>query len=285
MAEKKVPVVGGSLIDATWFTNPMFFPMGGSVIADIWGQMKSAAVAGAKKVGIVLCTEAAACAQAAPLFESMAKSVGLEVVYNALASGTQASYTAECLKAKQAGATFVATFVNAVVFARDCGRQDYHPSWINADLGPTLQTIKQVPEFNDIVGATSLWPCLDQTLPAAKDLFAALKQYHPSWTPGGKDYDTFSGPICAAWAGGMGFAKAIANSGVTADAAVTSADVIKGLSMFKNEDLGGMTPGITLGDGTAPSPEQKCTFLYTWKDSKFAATPGPNGKLYTCRES
>jgi branched-chain amino acid transport system substrate-binding protein len=285
MAEQKVPVVGGSLIDATWFTNPMFFPMGGSVIADIWGQMKSAAVAGATKVGIVLCTEAAACAQAAPLFTNNAKSVGLEVVYNALASNTQASYTAECLKAKNAGATFMASFVNTVVFARDCARQDYHPSWINADLLPTRQTIKQVPEFENVVGASAQWPCLDQSIPATKDLFAALEQYHPNWTPGGKDYDTFADVICAAWAGGVGFAKAISNSGVTPDAVVTSADVIRGLSMFKDEDLGGITPGITLGDGTAPNPEQKCTFLYTWKDGEFAATPGPGGHLYTCRDN
>ena len=195
----------------------MFFPMGGSVIADIWGQMKSAAVDGAKKVGVVLCTEAAACAQAAPLFESGAKSSGMDVVYNVLASNTQASYTAECLSAQKSGATAVASFVNTVVFARDCGRQNYHPAWINADLLPTLQTIKQVPEFNNIVGASAQWPCLDQSIPATKDLFAALKQYHPNWTPGGKDYDTFADVICAAWAGGVGFAKAIANSGVTPD--------------------------------------------------------------------
>ena len=68
-----------------------------------------------------------------------------------------------------------------------------------------------------------------------------------------------------------------------ADAVVTSEDIIKGLAMFKNEDLGGVAAGVTYSDGSKPSPEQKCTFLYTWKDAVFKATPAADGKLYTCR--
>jgi branched-chain amino acid transport system substrate-binding protein len=281
--EKRIPMVNGSLIDATWFTNAMFYPVGGSVIADIWGMMKSASVAGYKKVGIVLCTEVAACAQAAPLFKSNATTNGLDPVYNTLSSQTQASYTAECLAAKASGAEAMAVFVNNVVFARDCARQGYNPAYINADLGPTLSVIKQAPQFTNIIGSSEEWPCLDSSIPATKDLYAALKSYHPDWIEGGKNHDLFASDICGAWAGGLAFTKAIVNSGVTADAVVTNEDVIKGLAMFKNEDLGGVAAGVTYSDGTKPNPEVKCTFLYTWKDSKFKATVAADGKLYTCR--
>ncbi|HEY2331016.1 MAG TPA: ABC transporter substrate-binding protein, partial [Acidimicrobiales bacterium] len=126
---KKIPVVGGAEIDALWFTNPMFYPIGGSVITNIWGQMKSAAEAGNKKVAVVLCTENPACAQAQPLFTKNATDVGMQMVYNALASTTQASYTAECLAAKNAGAEAVANFTNVVVMVRDCSRQNFKPFW------------------------------------------------------------------------------------------------------------------------------------------------------------
>jgi branched-chain amino acid transport system substrate-binding protein len=282
---KRIPVVNHSLIDTTWFTNPMFYPVGGSVITDTWGMMKSAAVASVKKVGVVLCTEVAACAAAQALFKQSAKSVGVDPVFNALAAQTAVSYTAECLGAKSSGAQAVAAFVNDVVFARDCARQGYKPIYINADLGPTLSIIKQVPEFNNIIGSSEEWPCLDPSVPATKDLYAALTQYHPEWMAGGKYHDFFAEVICGAWAGGLAFAKAIANSGVSANATVTSADVIKGLSMFKNEDLGGVAAGVTYSDGTKPNPEVKCTFLYTWKNATFSAIKAPTGKLYTCNSA
>jgi branched-chain amino acid transport system substrate-binding protein len=281
--EKRIPVVNGSLIDATWFTNPMFYPAGGSVIADTWGMMKSAAVAGVKKVAIVLCTEVAACASAQALFKSSAEQVGLTQVYGALASQTQASYTAECLAAKNAGAEAVAAFVNAVVFARDCGRQNFNPIYINADLGPTLSIIKQTPQYSNIIGSSEEWPCLDPDVPATKDLYAALDATHPEWLEGGKNHDLFAVDICQSWAGGLEFAKAVENAAVTPEATVTSEDLIRGLAMFKDEDLGGVAAGVTYSDGTKPNPEQKCTFLYTWKDGVFKSTPGPDGKLYTCR--
>jgi branched-chain amino acid transport system substrate-binding protein len=280
---KRIPVVNGSLIDATWFTNPMFYSMGGSVISDTWGMMKSAAVAGNQKVGIVLCTEVAACAQAQALFKANAVAVGIDPVYNALASQTQASYTAECIAAKGSGATAIAAFVNDVVLARDCARQNYSPTYINADLGPTLATIKQVPQFNNIIGSSEEWPCLDPAVPATKDLYAALKTTHPEWLAGGKNHDMFAVDICESWAGGVGFAKAISNSGVAKDATVTNEDVIRGLSMFKDEDLGGVAANVTFNDGTKANPENKCTFLYTWKNAVFKSTPAADGKLYTCR--
>jgi branched-chain amino acid transport system substrate-binding protein len=279
---KKVPVINGDTIDATWFTNPMFYPAASSVVANIWGQMKSAAVAGNTKVGVILCTESPACAQAQPLFKANAEAVGMTEVYAALASQTQASYTAECLSAKNAGAQAVAAFINLVVFVRDCSRQGYTPFYISANLGPTLSTIKQQPELGKTVGSSEQWPCLDQTVPNSSTLFGALKQYHPSWTPGGADYPNATATLCQGWSGGVAFAKAINNAGMTPTATVASADVIRGLSQFKGETLGGVAPPLTFSDGTKPNPQVLCTFLYKWNNQKVEAVKTTD-QIYTCK--
>jgi branched-chain amino acid transport system substrate-binding protein len=259
----------------------MFYPVGGSVVTNIWGQMKSAAEAGNKKVAVVLCTEVAACAQAQPLFTKNATDVGMEMVYNALASQTQASYTAECLAAKNAGAEAVANFTNVVVMARDCARQNYNPFWISADMGPSLSLIKQQPSLGNAVGSSEQWNCLDETIPAAKDLYTALKQFHPNWTSSGKDYPLFTSGICTTWAGGLAFTKAIENAAVAADATATNEDVIKGLSMFKDETLGGIAAPLNYSDGSKPNPQITCTFLYKWENEKLVTVPGPDG-IWSC---
>jgi branched-chain amino acid transport system substrate-binding protein len=280
---KRIPVVGGSLVDSTWFTNAMFYPNGGSVVTNIWGQMKSAAEAGNKKVAVILCTEIAACAQAQPLFTKNATDVGMQMVYNALASRTQASYTAECLAAKSAGAEAVANFTNAVVMARDCARQNYNPFWVSADGGFGLSIIKQQPSLGKAVGSAEQWNCLDSTLSlqTAQDYRAALKQSHPEWAPGGKNYDLALSGSCTSWAGGQEFAKAITNANVGAGATATSDDVIKGLSMFNKETLGGIVPPLTFSDGSKPNPQVTCTFLYKWQNLKLVTVPGPDG-IWSC---
>jgi branched-chain amino acid transport system substrate-binding protein len=279
--QKRIPVISGSLIDALWFTNAMFYPVGGSVVTNIWGQMKSAAEAGNKKVAVVLCTEVAACASAQPLFTKNATDVGMQMVYNALASQTQASYTAECLAAKNAGAEAVANFTNSVVMARDCARQNYNPFWISADQGPGLSIIKQQPSLGKAVGSSEQWNCLDDTLPQAKDLYTALKQYHSNWTSTGANYDLFTSAICTTWAGGNAFAKAITNAAVAASATATNEDVIKGLAMFNKETLGGLAPPLTFSDGSKPNAQVTCTFLYKWDNQKLKTVPGPDG-IWTC---
>jgi hypothetical protein len=142
--------------------------------------------------------------------------------------------------------------------------------------------IKQQPEIGNAVGSSEQWPCLDQSIPGASTFFDALKQYHSSWTPTGSDYVNANATLCQGWAGGMAFAKAITNANVAASATATADDVIRGLSMFKDETLGGVAPPLTFSDGTKANPPVNCSFLYKWADQKLTAIPGPD-HLYTCK--
>jgi branched-chain amino acid transport system substrate-binding protein len=279
--QEKIPVIGGTQIDTTWFTNPMFYPVGGSVISNIWGQMKSAAVQGVKKIGVILCTETPACAQAQPLFKSEASSVGMTVVYDALASQTQPSYTAECLAAKQAGVQAMAAYVNDVVLARDCARQGFKPKWIDADEGPTISLIKQYPELANTVGSSEHWNCLAAPTPATQPFYTAMKKYAPQWLIGGKDYDSSANTDCSTWDSAEAFTLAVQKANVPKSAKVTSADVIRGLSQFKNTTAGPYSPPMTYSDGTKANPQALCDYLYKYKGTTLINVPGPN--KYTCQ--
>jgi branched-chain amino acid transport system substrate-binding protein len=279
--QEKIPVIGGLQIDALYFTNPMFYPVGGTVVANIWGQMKSAAVQGVKKIGVVLCTETPACAQAQPLFQSEAEAVGMKVVYDTLASSTQPSYTAECLAAKQSGAQAVAAYVNNIVFARDCARQGFKPKWISADGGPGVATIKASPALGNSVGSDVHWICAGPETPQTAAFNEGMKEYAPQWLKGGKDYASSADSDCSSWDAGMAFRQAILNAKIAPSATATNTDVIAGLAMFKNETLGGYSPPMTYSDGTKPNPQAKCIYLYKFKGTTEVPVPGTI--KYTCQ--
>jgi branched-chain amino acid transport system substrate-binding protein len=148
-------------------------------------------------------------------------------------------------------------------------------------MGPLADTIKTAPELGNTVGSSPDFLCLDTTITAAKDFNAALKKYHPEYAVGGAKHDQFSDALCSGWVGGIGFAKAITNANVAASATATNEDVIKGLSMFNKETLGGIAPPLTFSDGSKPNAQVTCTFLYKWDNLKLISTPGPDG-LWTC---
>jgi branched-chain amino acid transport system substrate-binding protein len=277
----RVPVIGGVPIDPTWFTNPMWYPVGGTVQTNLWGQMEAAKVAGAQKIGVLLCTEVPACAQAAPVFASEAKSIGLDVVYNALASQTQADYTAQCIAAKQAGVQAFAAYVNDVVLARDCVRQGFHALWIEAGY-QSIQSITQVQAFGNTVGSSAEWACEGPVYPQTQAFNQAMAQYQPKYDKGTTKYNLEGPGSCDAWASAEAFAKAVTNADVAPTAQVTSADIIRGLSMFKNETLGGYLPNITYNDGTTANPVQSCIYLYKYEGTNFIPVPTGVNK-YSCQ--
>jgi branched-chain amino acid transport system substrate-binding protein len=279
--QHKVPVIGGAQTDPIWFTNPMFYPVGGDVVANIWGQMKSAAVQGVTKVGVVLCTESPSCAQAETVFKSDARAVGMDPVYVTLASSTQASYTAECLAAKQAGAQALAAFVNDALLARNCSEQNFNPKWINADEGPTLSTIQAVPALGNAVGSSEHWNCAGPPTPDTMDFYQAMRMYAPQWLrPSGAKAGIAANGDCAEWDAAEAFALAVKNAGVAPTATATSADIIRGLSMFHATRVGGYTPPMTYSDGTKPNPIANCTYLYKYEGTTLLPVPSTTG--YTC---
>jgi hypothetical protein len=177
----------------------------------------------------------------------------------------------------------VAAFVNTVVISRDCGRQDYHPFWISSALAPTPATVSAAPELGNSVGSVHHWPCTSEKAPGPiQEYLSVMRNYGAGkWVIGGANYNRVGETACTVWGGAVAFRKAIENAAPPAAATVTNEDVIKGLSMFRSETLGGVAPNVTLSDGTKPNPRQQCVWLYQRKGTALVLLPGDTGAL-TC---
>jgi len=279
---QKLPVIGGEAYSANWFTSPYFYPVDTGSLATIWGQMFSAKNSGKTKVASLLCSNLSVCQLAVPLVTSAAKDQGMNIVFNQLADGNAVNYTPQCLAMKASGADVISPQgINNVTLIRDCNRQNYKPLVITTNYSYTLQQIKDTPQFEGLVGPSPAMSPYNE-YPPTKDYFAALKKYAPDYAPGGKKFET-GGMLVAlsAWQAGQAFAKAVENANVGASATVTRDDVVRGLSMFKNETLGGSNPPLTYSDGTSPNPQVKCFYLYKIKGGKYVEnTQGGTEKLY-----
>jgi branched-chain amino acid transport system substrate-binding protein len=267
-----VPIIGGPAYSANWFTDQNFYPAGGTVVSVVWGETFAAKHAGVKKLASLLCSNATVCQGARPLVLAGAKDNGIDVVYDQVADQAATSYTPQCLAMKNAGADAVLPFVNNAVLARDCFRQNYRPTWVGSENSIPPQQLKQVPQFNGLVGPQSSFPYYFQ-FPQTKPYFQAVAKYAPQFAKGGSKYGTITVGAPLVWTAGEAFKKAVENSGVSASDTVTRADVVKGLAQFQNETLGGITVPLTYNDGSKPNPQQKCFFLYKVQKSQYVPTP------------
>jgi hypothetical protein len=108
-----------------------------------------------------------------------------------------------------------------------------------------------------------------------------MKKYHSEYNKGKEKYAQYGPGDCKGWASAMVFSKAIVNANVSPTAQVTRDDVIRGLSMFHNETLGGYLPRVSFSDGTKANPQDTCLYIYKWKGLNLI--PVPQGKNpYTC---
>jgi len=279
---QKVPVIGGTQYSANWFTDGLFYPVTTTVITNIWAQMFAAKNAGKTKLAALTCSNSTVCQAAVPIIKSAAVDNGVDVVYNQLADANAVNYTPQCLAMKDAGATVMSPQgVNNVTLIRDCDRQNFHPLIITTNYGYNLQQLQTTPQLVGLVGPSPQISPYNQ-YPATKDFFSAMKKYAPAYAPGGKQYINGAMlPAIAAWQAGQVFAMGIKKSGATSSSQPTRADLMKGLSTFKNETLGGSNPPLTYTDGTTPNPQVKCFYLYkTGKGKYIDYKQGSVPKLY-----
>ncbi|HEY2331324.1 MAG TPA: ABC transporter substrate-binding protein [Acidimicrobiales bacterium] len=276
---QKVPYIGGPIYSLDPITNPMVYSATTTVISNVWGEIYAADQKGIKTLASLLCSNSTVCQGARPLVISASKDLGIQVVFDGVADSTASSYTPQCLAMKQSGAEAVLPFVNNQLLANDCARQGYKPTYVTSNTAITLDQIKATPAFEGTVGPLPVFPWF-QEYPATKAFFDGMKQYAPQYVAGGSKYNTENITTSDTWVSGEIFKKAVENAAVAAGTAVTTPDVIKGLSMFKDETLGGMSPPLTYGDGTTTSPQIKCFYLYSIKGGKNVMT-GSQTELQT----
>jgi len=274
--QNKVPLVGGDLIEAGWFSSKYLFPQGGSALAAYTGATKEAAAkAGTKKVGLIYCVEATICGTINENFEAMAKAAGLEVVLRKVSSITSPDYTAECqaLRAAGARAIFVALESSGNArFARSCVSLGYTPPTGTAALAVSAEAALD-PNLRKvgIFLGSGVAPYLAVDTAGGKEFKVAYDRY-AAGSP--LDQNTLTG-----WSGGKLFERAINEVFQKARSGPITRDLLfEGLWQIKNEKLDGLAPGITFNKN-APPTQNDCYALLTIGSEGYAA---PKGSTFDC---
>ena len=260
-----VPVISleGNLSAPSYTKDANLFATSDTVPTLFWNIAKTPALAHEKKLGLLYCSEVAACAQLVPAVTAFAKPLGVTIAYSAGFSGSAPNYTALCLAAKQAGVDSLAP-VGPVVAANqrvidDCAKQGYYPvpQFDGVAIGPTFTSDPAIKKFQ---GFTNTIPWYVHNS-STKTIDNVMGSYLPHALVVARVFDD--------WAGLQVFAAA-ANK-IPASATPTADDIYTGLYSLHNFTAGGMTVPLTYHKGQ-PTPIL-CTFEIGYKN-------GPHGQYY-----
>jgi branched-chain amino acid transport system substrate-binding protein len=264
-----VPVVGGFAVSEPFLTNPDFFADGSNLPVETVGQALLAKAAGAKKFGVMYCSESPICAQVVPLAKTAATLAGLGFASQSLSS-TAPSYTAPCLNFKSAGVDAMFVADNGAIVQRvqaNCVQQSYKPMVSNSQSTALTPWLKDSNMQGALLGGTNA-TYTDPSVPGVKAFLDAVNKYAPGLTSSAQ----FNATAISPWIAGKLFEAAAKAGNLTPSS--TSADIKRGLYALKNETLDGLAPPLNFVPGKPGfSP---CYFGTTIKSGGFVALD--NGK-------
>jgi branched-chain amino acid transport system substrate-binding protein len=272
---QKIPVIGGQTEDGPYESADFFDP--GSTFDDFpLGEAYLTKLVHSTKTADLYCAEVALCTEAlAPLKADMPK-FGSKMVYTSAISFAAPSYAAQCIAAKQAGATSMTVgdatqVVNKVV--QDCAAQGYTPIQISAD-GTIGQSWLTIPQFNGNVDAQPDVPFFVHNA-ATNPMYAALTKYYPQQLTN----PNFGEIVVENWADAILIQDALEAGKLTATP--TAAEVTAGMyALPQGTTLGGLTPPLHFTKG---QPTHNACFFYMGiKNGKFYELPTSTVKQPLC---
>ena len=274
--QENVPVIGVTTSTEPFFLNSSFYPEGQTEDSLFYGITDAVKQAGGTKFALFYCAEAVQCQEGIAPLVAQAKTVGEDVVATLQVSASAPNYTAQCLAAKQAGATVIFTADAQTVdekIIQDCYSQGYKPKVVidgevllpsfTTTPGINQATYFTVPNFPYFVNSS-----------AVEAMNKALDKYAPGVR---KDVNYGELPV-EAWISGKMFQQAAQLGHLGANGkAPTSAELTKGLDSFNGVTLGGLSPALTFTAGK-PHPVD-CWYYALLKDGKYST---PLGLKPTC---
>jgi branched-chain amino acid transport system substrate-binding protein len=216
-----------------------------------------------KATSDLYCAEVALCSEGNAALKAAFLKVGTNLVYTSAISFAAPSYAAECLAAKQAGATSMTVgdatqVVDKVV--QDCAAQGYDPIQLSADgtVGISWLTI---PQFNGNVDAQPDVPFFVHNA-ATDPMYAALRKYYPSQLTN----PNFGEIVIENWADAILLQDAI--GAVKLASTPTAAEVTAGMyALPQGTTLGGLTPPLHFHKGKITP--NTCFYYMGIKNAKF----------------
>jgi branched-chain amino acid transport system substrate-binding protein len=243
LEQQHIPVIGGDDASTYWYDSPVLFPQASAVPISANGVTKYAASTGATKLAGFYCVEDSFCTNDYNAVVSSAAADGVQSVYASHVSLTSPDFTAQCIGAKNAGATVVFLAMDGNSSERietDCAAQGYHPVYYTISIAVTAAMQGEAVMNGTLLGA-DVFPWVDNTTPAEAAYHAAINQYAPSVG--------FAGPGALTWAAGELVVAASKDLGANP----TSDQFFQGLYTIKNNTLGGLTPPLTFTNNGANS--------------------------------
>jgi branched-chain amino acid transport system substrate-binding protein len=249
-----VPVIGQAE-SPVFGTDPNFYPTGTTVVPLIWGELKAASLKHVTGLAAFYCAEIASCSQTVPLVTAVGAPLGVKLKYSAKVSSSAASYTPQCLGAKNAGAnggTAVVAGQTGLLLAESCAAQGFKPVWVTTGGEMTTPWLTQ-PAVNGAIGNVQDVPWFDNSIPATKFMQASIKTYSPSLPTS----SSFGANATQAWAAAVVFGAVATTGGIGPNS--TPAQLITALHHVSGNNFGGVTPPLTY---TAGKPTTvPCSFV------------------------
>lgn len=272
LAQQDIPVIGGDSDANEWWESPILFPQGSSAYppsAEADFTIRAAVTAGYTKMAVLYCVEDPGCTTTvSPFIKTGTVTEGATTVYSSTISLTQPDFTAQCIDAKSAGATFVyfaGDSDSLIRMSNDCVAQAYRPIYAVDSLAVTASLVTDS-NLTGLLAGQSDFPWIDSFTPAQSTYQQAMKTYAPN-EPG-------SASTSAEWTAGM--LAVAADKYLTATP--TSAEFLQGLWAIKNDNLGGLSPPLTFTQNQPATPEP-CYWLMTIKSGQFVDVNNGN---YVC---
>ncbi len=266
-----VPVVGMDTSAEPYFLNSDFYPEGQTEDSLFAGIIDAVKQAKATKFALIYCAEAVQCQEGIAPLQAAAKAANLQVVATEEVSASAPNYTAQCLAAKEAGATVLfeadAQTVDEKVI-QDCYAQGYKPKVV-IDGEILLPSLTTTPAINQATYFTV--PNLPYFATGNSQIVAmnaAIKKYAPSVL---KDVNYGELPM-ETWVAGKMFQAAAAAGHLGANGNPTSAQLVKGLDSLNGNTLGGLAPPLTFAAGK-PHPVD-CWYYALLKNGKYSTPYG-----------
>lgn len=269
VAGHHVPVIGSYADSTAMYTNADFFPNGSTINHEPQAFVYLARRVHAKKVADLYCAEVAICKQATEAGIPVFAKAGIKVSYTAAIGFAAPNYTAQCLAAKESGATAMTVGdASAVVVkvAQDCAAQGYKPVQISGD-GTVAESWRTTPAMNGNLDVQPDIPFFVNSTPATRAMYAAIRKYEPSLATS----PDFGEVVVEAWTSGLLF-EAAAKAAHLGNGA-TPAQVIKGLYDLHGVTLGGMAPPLTFARNK-PTTGISCNFVMGIKNGKWTLPIG-----------
>jgi branched-chain amino acid transport system substrate-binding protein len=184
VAASGVPVTGGLSQSGPFSASPDWFPTNGGETPGLgYGDAAIAKAHGNTKFAALFCAELPVCAG---FFSPFAKSLtnvigGMSLAYQAVISASAPSYTAQCLAARQAGATamIIGDSTNvANVVINDCAQQGIRFEYF-VPGGTVDSTVLKDPNWQDLTSINWAPPADITSTPGGKLFNQIISRYYP----------------------------------------------------------------------------------------------------------